>query len=320
MSKGYVYVLYNSMFDKYGECYKVGYTKDIEKKIRYYNINYPDKCEIKFCTTPFKNYSHVGDMIHKMLNDKCVDREKEIFKCRLDDIINLIDKICGDEHIENNSAYYYCEFCKSKFSLKKTLDLHMKIDKECLKERSKNNINIDTINYKDLLHAYKSLEKEIKEKNEIHNRQIEDKNKQIQELQKKLSYNEIYRSIDNRSYNNTILYCDKPLLINESIIYEKMINTFRHDKDINGEKLAVWFVNNVCTNEKGKICIQCTDMKRKVFKYLDKDDCLHILTRDDMLSLMNACKNKIENETDIKIKADVKFINKLANMTYIKRK
>ena len=40
---GYIYVYWNTMFQYYGECYKIGSTKDIHHRLNGYTTNFPEK-------------------------------------------------------------------------------------------------------------------------------------------------------------------------------------------------------------------------------------------------------------------------------------
>jgi hypothetical protein len=204
-----------------------------------------------------------------------------------------------------NEGKYYCTYCSSKFSSKKILLFHMKTNKECINSIQKEKIgeqqDIES-DYNKLLHKYKLLKKDIKEKEE-----------KIRELQTELN------SKKKRPYNNVVIACGKPLLLNEEIVYDRMKNNFKKGDILNDGQLALWFLKNICTNEEGKVCIQCTDLKRKVFKYIDDNDIIQVKTKDDIMMLITGCKNKIEDELNIKLKVSNKFVNKLSTLTYIER-
>jgi hypothetical protein len=108
MSKGYVYVLYNPAFDKYGECYKIGQTKDIKSRLSSYSTPYPEKCEIKYITDEIVNYKEIEKKVHNILKEYRISNDREFFKCGLDKVIDcikevsLLDKEELDKDLSNN--------------------------------------------------------------------------------------------------------------------------------------------------------------------------------------------------------------------------
>ena len=90
--KGYVYVIYNTVFDKYGECYKIGQTKNIDNRIKDYATYYPEDCELKY-VKELDNYKYVEKQVHRVLKEYRISSNREFFKCSLDTIIDCIEKV-----------------------------------------------------------------------------------------------------------------------------------------------------------------------------------------------------------------------------------
>jgi hypothetical protein len=337
IDKGYIYVLYNPMYVTYGECYKIGQTLNIKSRLNNYSTYYPEDCEIKYCSKQILHYKEIEKAVHKLLNDNRISSNREFFKCSLNDIIKLIEEVCkytkeylltileDNEQVENNKIsiktyvktkdeIYSCEFCKASFDLKYNFERHIKTSKKCLEIREKipkvkcvwcneliinthinNHYNICSVNkefsYMSLLEKYNML-------NEIHNKQIEEKDKQIKELQQ-----QIFELQNDTKHNTISLLCSKPLSLEKERV-KAIIE--RNLPNVEGKYLAEWFLDNVCKNEEGKVSIQCTDKKRKTFKYIDKEDKLQTLKREDLEELLNS----------LGLKIDKSFVNKLVNLTY----
>jgi len=365
---GYVYVLYNSMFNTYGECYKIGRTRNIKSRLHDYTTYYPDKCEIKY-SKKIKNYKEVERVVHKLMRDSRINCNREFFIGKLDDIIKLIEEVCNytmedilnilrdnenivikevkesdkieekaieDEAVEEKGEYV-CKYCNSTFSLKRTLKIHLKNSKKCISNRSislsciwcssqfnikedldkhYNKCNADkNLLYKEALNEVNILkikEKEYKEQienkkielNDIIDKQVKRivdiKDKEIERLELIIQglISKVKHSIDTPSNYNKNLVCSKPLTLDFDNIKSLTSNiTFK------GEKLAIWFVENICKNNEGKISIQCTDKKRKTFKYIDEDDSLKVIKGECIEELLTCS-------------GDRKFMNKLIELTY----
>jgi len=107
MSKGYVYVLYNTMYSIHGECYKIGQTKNIEKRLKDYTTYYADNCEVKYITDELDNYKDVEKQVHKILKEYRINTSREFFKCNLDIIIDCIKKVSLCKNIKENKNIAY---------------------------------------------------------------------------------------------------------------------------------------------------------------------------------------------------------------------
>ena len=115
-TKGYVYVLYNPMFEKYGECYKIGQTKNIKRRLHDYATPYPEKCEIKYITDELDNYKEIEKKVHRFLSEFRMNGNREFFQCNLNIIIECIkeNSLLDKEQLniksnENKNNYVYKE-------------------------------------------------------------------------------------------------------------------------------------------------------------------------------------------------------------------
>jgi hypothetical protein len=230
--RGYVYVLYNPMFNTYGECYKIGQTKDIKSRLNSYTTSYPEKCEIKY-SKQIKNYKEVERVVHKLLRESRMSSAREFFRCNIENIVRLIEKVCKytreellkvleeketEKNLKIKNKMYSCEICGSSYTQKQHLNRHMKTSQKCLslkdikesikciwcncnfssKQTFENHENICSVDkeiaYATLLEKYNSL-------NETHNKYIEEKDKQIKDLQDKLFSIANKTTTTNNTYN-----------------------------------------------------------------------------------------------------------------------
>lgn len=236
----------------------------------------------------------------------------------------------------DNFREFKCEFCQATFNIKYNYERHLKTNKKCLERRNKveykciwcnecfiSNLYlekhnecciVDKVNaYTSLLNNYNILKEHI-EHNEIsYKKSLEEKDKQIEERDKQIKdFQDKLFTIANKSTttnNYFTLNCDKPLVLNKERVIDLMIK-YCNVKYLEGGGwgIAKWFVKYVCTNEDGKVCIECTDKKRKVFKYIDENDILSTKTKEDLISLMNSCRpeftDKSEHYKTFRIKGD----------------
>ena len=92
IEEGYVYVLYNPMYEKYGEIYKIGQAKNINDRLSSYSTYYPEQSEIKYSINhPY--YKDLEKIVHLTLNEYRMNSNREFFKCNLEIIKETIDKV-----------------------------------------------------------------------------------------------------------------------------------------------------------------------------------------------------------------------------------
>jgi L-lactate utilization protein LutC len=89
---GYVYVLYNPIYDRYGEIYKIGQAKDVKDRLKSYSTSYPEKSEIKY-SIKHSYYKDIERIVHLTLKEYRTSNNREYFKCSLDVIKETLDKV-----------------------------------------------------------------------------------------------------------------------------------------------------------------------------------------------------------------------------------
>jgi hypothetical protein len=183
-----------------------------------------------------------------------------------------------------------CIWCKSQFITRELLEKHYKncqADKEDL--------------YKELLNSIKSKDKDIltlnniiknrNKENEIckdkdilnlnnivknKDKEIENLNTIIKDLTSKLNNNVINNTTTNNNpvtYNIT-LNCGKPLNLDKNELFKLIKDNCGPGYITRGQLgLVDWFTDHVCRNENYELTLECTDKKRKIFRYIDRDDC-----------------------------------------------
>jgi hypothetical protein len=112
---GYIYILYNNMFDHFGNnVYKVGETIDINNRIKGYTTCYIDPVEIKYLSKQLTNKSLAEAMVFNKLSKYRINSNREFFKCEVDIIISVINNIETQFDTLDNIDYddYYMNLIK----------------------------------------------------------------------------------------------------------------------------------------------------------------------------------------------------------------
>ena len=89
--EGYVYVMYNPIYDRYGEIYKIGQAKDINERLKSYSTSYPEESEIKY-SIKHPYYKELEKVVHLKLKNYRMNIKREFFTCSLDIIIDVINE------------------------------------------------------------------------------------------------------------------------------------------------------------------------------------------------------------------------------------
>jgi hypothetical protein len=169
----------------------------------------------------------------------------------------------------NNEDNQECLWCKGKYDNIKNHIKSCKISKESIYSIHKSDIN----NLKD---------------------QLEKSNLQIKDLQDKLfdlaNKTTVTNTINNTRTYNAILTCDKPLILNKKRVLSLLIDrcTIPQLKE-GGKGICDWFLENVCVNDKGLICIECFDRNRKMFRYEDDNGKIKDISGDEIVDLIKSC-------------------------------
>jgi hypothetical protein len=210
---------------------------------------------------------------------------------------------------KRKNPIFTCEYCKAEFDLKRNLVRHVKTSKRCLDLRQtfieciwcKNTFANNNLLTKHICSVDKDsiLTKVIREKDiEINalNERInffkeelrllkEEHSKEIKEYKDKLFDFLSKKNNKTSTTYNVSLVCDKPLRLDG--LLNIMIKDCSPNYIIRGEiGLADWFLDRVCRNENNKLCIECTDKTRKIFKYIDDDNKLRKITGREIIILL----------------------------------
>jgi hypothetical protein len=212
----------------------------------------------------------------------------------------------------NKTECFSCEFCGSKFSHNYNLTKHLKTSKKCLESRPKIDIKciwceevfltkdklekhsskcgIDKENsFISILEKNKALEYILEEKNKL----LSDKDTRIKELEEKVFALANKTSTTNNTTYNITLNCDKPLMLSKERVTDLMWKYLTvHNMLAGGLGYGVWFLKYVAINDKGNICIECTDKNRKIFKYIDEGDKLVTKEGREIAELIRECYQK----------------------------
>ena len=89
--KGFVYVFSNPMYSYYGEnVYKIGYSKDPEKRVRDFDTSYPEETTIVY-TYKHERARVLEQSVHKALDMFRLFPNREFFKCSVPTIREIIE-------------------------------------------------------------------------------------------------------------------------------------------------------------------------------------------------------------------------------------
>ncbi len=62
-----------------------------------------------------------------------------------------------------------------------------------------------------------------------------------------------------------------------------------------GEGICDWFLEFICTNEYGNLCIECVDKNRKRFKFEDINQNINEISGRDITELISSCIPKFKS-------------------------
>ena len=94
--KGYLYCIYNQTFIQYGQdVYKLGCTKNMNKRLSTYATCYLNECVVKHCSSLLNYYEIAEIILFKELNQYRLSKNREFFKCNEEIIKNKINEIAN---------------------------------------------------------------------------------------------------------------------------------------------------------------------------------------------------------------------------------
>ncbi len=203
-----------------------------------------------------------------------------------------------------------CNICNKTFSRISNLNKHLRENKVCSRVNL-NNIQIDKKECIWCKGKYDNIKIHLKnckaDKDTIHQQVIKEKDLEISFLKEQL---EIYKkkidNLDEKLFNlankstttntintttyNTILNCDKPLILDKEYITKQLIDYCGIPYLRRGGKgICDWFLESVCTNEQGNLCIECVDKNRKIFKFEDINEKINEISGKDIVDLIKSC-------------------------------
>ncbi len=199
-----------------------------------------------------------------------------------------------------------CEYCDKSYSSSSALNRHLR-ETKCsakTKEENKKECMWCKTGYTNIQHHYKyckadkeTVHMSVLDIISLKEKENEDLKKQIADLQNKL-FNLASKSTTttvNTTTYNTILNCDKPLVLDKDYVQNKLIECcgIPYLKR-GGEGICDWFLESVCTNEHGNLCIECVDKNRKRFKFEDINEKINDISGKDIVDLIKSCFPKFK--------------------------
>ena len=158
-NEGYIYVIFNDMFNYHGEdIYKIGKTNDINKRLNGYITTYINKTELIYLSDKVKDYHLCEKLLFQNINENRVVQNREFFKIDKLEATTIIKKVVEEINLMTDDEI------KTKNIELQNLVQNLKV----IKVRHYNENNKELIKQK---------------RQEYHNRNI-DKNKAYRELNK----------------------------------------------------------------------------------------------------------------------------------------
>ncbi len=196
--------------------------------------------------------------------------------------------------------YPICLICDKKFSTKYNLNKHLRESKSCSNSNIQDNkqeclwCKGKYDNIKNHIKSCKTSKEVIYSMHQGEIDNLQKANQQIKDLQDKL-YNlanktTVTNTINNTRTYNAILTCDKPLILNKERVLSLMIDkcTINHLKK-GGKGICDWFLESVCVNDSGLICIECFDRNRKMFRYEDDNEKIKEISGEEIVDIIKSC-------------------------------
>ena len=120
--KGYLYILNNDVFKKYGEhVYKLGRTCNLKNRLNSYTTSYIDKSNFSHTSTrEFKNSIYAERVLFYVLRNNRLSEKREFFCVEFDLAKSSIERLCNleDKQIERMYHYISCNLFKHKSLIK----------------------------------------------------------------------------------------------------------------------------------------------------------------------------------------------------------
>jgi hypothetical protein len=217
-----------------------------------------------------------------------------------------------------------CNVCYKDYTSQSTLNRHIRLKHSSVETTNEMKQCIWCKNRYDNIKIHLKRCKEDKDSIHSHTLGIlELKEKEIEELKKQrddLQYN-LFKLADkttntiNTTYNNTILNCDKPLILDKEYVQEKLneycgISFLKRG----GEGMCDWFLESVCTNDSGNLCIECVDKNRKRFKFEDENEKMNEISGKEIVDLIKSCFPNFKST--LHYKSFLQEIEELCNRNY----
>ena len=95
MESGYIYVLYNEVYEHYGkDVYKIGRTTNLSRRLTAYVTSYVEPSEYVY-SKEAEDMENDEQVVFKKLEEYRMSKKREFFKCELSEIKEAIDSLNG---------------------------------------------------------------------------------------------------------------------------------------------------------------------------------------------------------------------------------
>ncbi len=97
-NKGYLYCLYNKVFQQYftdytSEVYKLGRTNNLDTRLKHYTTSYIEPSKFLYTSKLFHDQIKAERILFFLLRNHRIRNKREFFKCKLSIVIDIIKQI-----------------------------------------------------------------------------------------------------------------------------------------------------------------------------------------------------------------------------------
>ncbi|ARF12627.1 hypothetical protein Klosneuvirus_10_6 [Klosneuvirus KNV1] len=200
--QGYLYCLYNEMFNYYGpNVYKIGCTVDYDKRKNSYVTPYIKRSEYKYISSVIKYHELAEQILFNEMEVYRITHNREFFNCELSIIINKINYVTH-KMINNNIL----QLCKDYKITNPLITTFIKNFNEYISYNS-NNLNLLNIHVNTVSHFNTKINETIN-KNDIVPLRIYNYSKLLNHIDSKSDKNELLQKIIQQN-NSSIIYNEK---------------------------------------------------------------------------------------------------------------
>ncbi|AYV82086.1 MAG: hypothetical protein Homavirus6_7 [Homavirus sp.] len=294
--KGILYCLYNKFYDFVGEnVYKLGYTKNLKKRLSSYTTCYLENMVVKASTTILQNAFFAETILFHILDKYRIKKNREFFKCPLDEIKKVFSQVEDMFKTKQNIIIAPNAFNNIKIDILNLLD-----NKDLKTTLIKSIQSISALKLEmHKIDIYKILE--IGEKDIIDINLIDaniNKYQQITQIFELPKLSHIFlkdlNSMTNvYKFNNSLLYFNEEIPHND-ILDQDILDIYLKKCTILKDMIKLFWLDGILCNKTIKIITSKTNFPLDQKTYIDTN-------KNDIFKLFEQMKRKVVPKTSYQI-------------------